>query len=170
MTSRGRRGGAARRSWQRRLFYREDCGGPSSPSQSSRRIRGPGSRSSRPASIAARTPTTTADASRSEWVLIVVQGPERQFGSLLLAAVVVIAPLLIGIGLWRRSKIAFFVAIALAALMVLPLPKPSIEQVAIYVIHAALAIVVLILLMRGRSWFFDSRGTEQPPSSPNAYG
>ncbi len=62
--------------------------------------------------------------------------------------------LLVGIGLWRGRRIAFIASVILAALVVVPLPVPSSAQIPLYVVEGSVAIIVLVLLVRDRDWFF----------------
>jgi hypothetical protein len=90
--------------------------------------------------------------------------PSQRVGILIFGGILAGVASLIGIGLMRRSKTAFFVAIALAILLILPVPQPNREQVPIYLIQAAVAITVVVLLLGNRGWFLQSRRSEPPPA------
>jgi hypothetical protein len=95
---------------------------------------------------------------KSEWF----SAHEPRLGSLALAAILVVGASLIAIGLWRRSRIAFFFATLVAVVSVLPLPAPALHQLPIYTIQALLMALVLILLLGERSWFFQPRTSANP--------
>jgi hypothetical protein len=79
--------------------------------------------------------------------------PGHALRSGVLIAVVAVAVSLVGIGLLRRSRLAFIAAVGLAAVLVLPWPPPREDQVPLYLLEATVAVGVLIVLIRNRGWF-----------------
>jgi hypothetical protein len=98
----------------------------------------------------------TAQGVREQWWSV----PGHLLGGVVLTGFWIVVNALVGIGLLRRRRSAFVVALLLAGLRVLPLPAVPTGRILIYAIGAAFAAVVIVLLIRDRKWFWPQEASD----------